>query len=302
MTFIKWSSVNSEAKSTLKPDLGVKSWGEIDQEKKKIIYKHAINLGWFVGRDKEFYDALFEFSNDHKARAFCNHLLGHGGPHSYDHGGTIKDCCYEAAEKDFHYLFHQEHQDVVYELISYYVEQLSHSYDQKKQGRFIRMFNDLSNQFGLNVLLTENSFIFRQEEKITKEIYEPILKYLSDKKWEPVNRELSDAFADYLRNTPECYSSCITHTVSGVQAFLQILVKGSVGKGDISDLVNQGIKNGVIPNDPFSARVFKDLVSILMQERQEKSDSHPKKEYANEKSARLVLNLSMVFMQHSLQG
>lgn len=38
-----------------------------------------------------------------------------------------------------------------------------------------------------------------------------------------------------------------------------------------------------------------------MRERQEKGDPHPKLEYANEQNARLILNLSMVFIQHFMQ-
>lgn len=301
MAFAKWSDINKSAKATLKPDFGTKNWGEVTAQDKQNIYQFFCNKGWFVGIDNDFYNAVVQFSDDHKARAFCKNLIAHGGPHRYDRGYGRQKCCDEAAVYDFYHLFNNEHQDVVYELISYYAESLSHSPDNEKLGRFIRIFNDLAEQFGLNVILSKSGLMFKQEEKITKNIYEPTLKYLSAGKWNVVNRELGDAFADYLKNTPDGYSACITHTVSGVQAFLQILVNGSVGKGDIAELINTGLKNGVIPNDPFSTKIFKDLNSVLMQERQAKSDSHPKKEYANEKSSRLLLNLAMVFMQHCLQ-
>jgi hypothetical protein len=37
-----------------------------------------------------------------------------------------------------------------------------------------------------------------------------------------------------------------------------------------------------------------------MGERQETGDPHPKKEYATERNAKLVLNLAMIFLQHSM--
>jgi len=37
-----------------------------------------------------------------------------------------------------------------------------------------------------------------------------------------------------------------------------------------------------------------------MQKRQEVGDPHPKKEYANEGTAKLVMNLSMIFIQHCI--
>lgn len=298
MSLKKWSEVNTDAVSILKPDFGKRKWGEIKQNEKNVILTHFKNNGWFSERDSHLHKPVRSFSNDHRAGSYCNHLLSHGGPHDepYNHG-VIKNCCTVNAVLDFEHIFLTEHQDVVYELISYYILNL----DSSNYRNFSRMFNDISTQFGLNVLLSESGLILRQEEKITKEIYEPVLSFLSDKKWEIVNRELVDAFTDYHKNSPQNFSSCVTHTVSAVQAFLQILISGEVGKGEIAILVKEGIKKGVIPNDPFSASAFNQIVSVLMRERQSKSDSHPKEEYADEKTARLLLNLTMVFMQHCLQ-
>jgi hypothetical protein len=113
---------------------------------------------------------------------------------------------------------------------------------------------------------------------------------------------LRDAFAEYQQRTENGYSSCITHAVAALQGFLQILVSGKTGQGEIGDLIKTASKNNIIPNDEFSMRAFKDIESHLMKERQLTGDPHPKKEYANEKSARLVLNLLMVFMQHCIQS
>jgi hypothetical protein len=42
------------------------------------------------------------------------------------------------------------------------------------------------------------------------------------------------------------------------------------------------------------------IESILMRERQETGIAHPKKEYAKEKNALLVLNMAMIFIQRCL--
>lgn len=302
MEFIKWSKLNPHAKRILNPTLGIMSWDEIPLERKQLILKHFENAKWF-GADNDMHEAVYRFDRDHKAGDHCRHLLGHGGPH-YDEIGYEKyrkDCCNQAAYMDLQNVFLRQYQDVVYELFSYYALVLKEqTYNSQFKG-FCTFFNDIAEQFALNVMLNENGFMLRQDPKIDTQIYEPVLNYLSDKKWEPVNRDLGDAFSDYLKNTPEGYSSCITHTVSALQAFLQIVVNGKVGKGDIAVLLKSAQSNKLIPIDAFSEKVFKDILSILMVERQFKGDPHPKVEYANQKSARLVLNLVMIFMQHIIQ-
>jgi hypothetical protein len=165
---------------------------------------------------------------------------------------------------------------------------------------FAADFNDIFEQFSIDVILTRNAIIFRQDKKITEDIYIPVLSYLSGKKWRPVNRDLSDAFIKFQEKTPQGYSGCITHSISALQAFLQILVHDKTGKGDFNDLIPEAQKKDVIPSDAFSTKIFKDIQSILMQKRQQSGDPHPKKEYANERSAKLVLNLIMIFIQNCI--
>lgn len=299
MTFAKWIETNKEAKHLLQPDLGVRSWGELNMNEKTAIWQHLVNRKWFSPTNRNLYFAVYSFAETHKARRYCNHLLSHGGPHMTS--GLVESCCKQSAHMDAQHIFSTEHQDVVYELLSYYAETLSNLESKEDLQSFIEYFNDLSNQFGLDIILTDSAIIPRQDLKIINNIYEPTLRCLSEGKWSIVNRELGDAFVDYQKNTPDGFSACITHAVSAVQAFLQILVKEEIGKGDIAPLFAKAQKDGLIPNDPYSAKALKEIISVLMQERQSKSDSHPKEEYANEKTARLVLNLTMIFIQHCLQ-
>jgi hypothetical protein len=165
---------------------------------------------------------------------------------------------------------------------------------------FARDLNEVFGQFGINVYLTRQGFMPSQEEKIIETIYRPVLSVLSDARWKEVNDLISFAFKEFEKKTPDGFSISITSTVAAVQAFLQLLVNGKSGKGDIGDLILIGQKTGKIPNDVFSQTIFKNINSILARERQQKGIAHPPQEIATEKNALVMLNIAMVFFQHCL--
>lgn len=307
MTFIKWSDIQPSARKALKPDMGMRSWDDIDEEERAIILGHLTNAGLF-GCDAITWQAMDCFGHDHKAADLCKHLRMHGGPHLYDTRGSIhlesdlKQCCKDSAAQEASHLLLKSTRDIAYEVLSYYAEQTQKGLlGGGMFEHFARCFNDVAEQFGIDITITATGIAPRQEPKITETVYEPVLKVLGDAKWKPVSRDLGDAFADFHKGTKEGYSASITHAISALQAFLQISVKGATGKGDINDLLAESIKKGLIPDDPFTRKVLKDIEGVLMEERQGKGDPHPKSEYANEKSALLVLNLVMVFMHHCLR-
>ena len=127
-----------------------------------------------------------------------------------------------------------------------------------------------------------------------------MLSFLGDSKWKDVSDLLTEAFTKYRLNTPSGYSSCVTHAVAAVEAFLQIKVKGKSGEGDFAALVSEGQRNGLLESDNFTKEIYKIFISILMRERKETGDAHVKKSYATEKNAKMVLNISMIFLQHSI--
>ena len=140
----------------------------------------------------------------------------------------------------------------------------------------------------------------RQEDKIIREIYKPVLSYLSHPKWKEVSVLLSDSFSEYRKNTPQGYSICVTHTVCAIEAFLQVVVTGKTGKGNISKLIAKARSDNLIPSDFFTQKIFANMESIFARQRQETGIAHPKKEYASEKNARIMLNLAMIFFQHCI--
>ena len=154
--------------------------------------------------------------------------------------------------------------------------------------------------FRINATLTRSGMIPRQDPIIEKEIHEPVLKFLSSPKWKPVNDDLISSFKEYQRNTLEGYSTCVTKIISAIQAYLQIRVFGDTTKGAISELISIAQKRRLIPWDEFSMDVSDSLEKIFAKIRQDASDAHPKKYYATESNARLVINLAMVFLQHCI--
>lgn len=320
--FQLWSKINPLSKETLKPDLGIRSWNDLSADEKYSIIKHFEQERFF--RDPmKLYTILTQLNNSYKSNHYAKEILGHGGPHienvrSYGSGGyTLKKCCLDTANNDFMLIMSNEYEDVVYELLSFFASSLIDygyleidfsSLDRKEQNeiinesfekfdRFVRIFNDIFEQFGLNVFLTRGGLVFRQEAKIDHEIYSPVMSFLANPKWEKVSVELSDSIDDYQKGK-KYYSTSITKSINALQAFLQLIVNKKTGKGKIKDLIYKAREMDSIPGDDFSFEVFLNIQSTVMKERQTKGDPHPKKAYANEYHARFVLNLIMIFMQH----
>jgi hypothetical protein len=315
--FKLWSETNHSIAESIQPTIGLRDWNELDKEEKQKIFLHLDRHKIF--NDRKIWITINDLNNIYKRQSYGKNLLEHGGPHEGRYYASTADCCLKKAKIDFVEIFMGADQNVFFEMLSLYAgTQIdNNSYERAVKGEQVEenikeaysqfdkikdVINDIFEQFGINVLLTRDSFIPKQDSHIIHEIYIPVLNYLTNPKWENVNRDLRDAFTEYQQRTKNGYSSCITHAVAALQGFLQILVNGKTGKGKISDLIKTASKDKIIPNDEFSIGVFNDIESHLMKERQLTGDPHPKEEYANEKSARLVLNLLMVFMQHCIQS
>jgi len=304
--FKLWSENNQKAKKVLKPNLGVRSLSDYNERERKLIFKFFLENNLFKDEPQKPYihNAIRKFSSANKANNFCPKTLDHGGRHCFEAAGFVDaaKCCLDCTFQDFAYIFLNRPSDVVYELLSYYVNELGNSEYNGNREYFRNCFNDISNQFSLDIIMIEDQFVPRQEEKIIKEIYEPTLAVLGDEKWRPVNRDLADAFSEYRKNTPQGYSNCVTNVNAAVQALLQIIVDGKIGGSDgIKSIIKRGQENGKLPKDKFTSEIFKNIESIFMRERGKSGNAHPKQDYADEKSARMMLNLAMVFMQHCIQ-
>lgn len=327
--FKLWSQVREDAAKELKPDLGLRNWNGLKADERLIIWKHLYLYFFeikpdyegsnytFWGDDDEKYlkgkRILYSISalNDlYKAKNFTPNFLDNS---------NLDSAC-----RDFYSIFKNHSDNVVLELLSLYGKTILIEREERepyqnpgetkedfqkrtKEWRFAafdefaKKLNEIFSEFGINVYITRAGFIPRQDEKITKSIYSPVLNVFSDPKWKDVNSLLVDAFAEYKKNTPQGFSNCVTNAVSSIQAFLQLLNDGKTGKGNIVNLISIAQKDKLIPDDFFTKTIFKNIESILAYERQETSTAHPKKRYSSEKNARLILNLAMVFFQHCIQ-
>jgi len=338
MTFKLWSELNPKVKKELKPDFGLRSWNSLSSDEKYKIWKYLewyffdkdiktkykgyyplrkIHYYKFFGepqenekKKKRIYFSIADLNHKYKAKSYAKNFL---------EDNTLNSACH-----DFYEIFMNQDENVVMELLSLYslllIPERAEGTIHKKEGeseeeynqrlenwrweefdKFRKDLNEVFTDFGINLYLTRQGFAPRQEEKIIKEIYEPVLNYLSHSKWTEVSKILSDAFDEYRKNTPQGYSNCVTNVISAIQAFLQIVVNGKTGKGEISKLIPIAQKKKLIPDDFFTQKIFDNLESVFARQRQETGIAHPKKQYANEKNARLMLNLAMVFLQHCIQ-
>jgi len=335
MVFKLWSELNPEAKKKLKPDFGFRNRDFLNGDKKYKIWKYLelyffdkdIKIKYGPAERKEIYYEFYGKYSEQKQKRiyFSISLLNHKYKAQSYARNFLEDRVLNSACQDFYEIFMNQNEQVVMELLSLYSKVLiseredkaiseeenekEEEYQKRLQewrwedfDKFAQNLNEVFADFGINLYLTRQGFIPRQEEKITKEIYEPVLRYLSHPKWKEVNNLLSDSFDEYRKNTPQGYSNCVTNTVSAIQAFLQIVVNGKTGKGEISKLIPEAQKRKLIPQDFFTEKIFGNMESIFARERQETSNAHPMKEYATEKNTRLILNLAMIFFQHCIQN
>ncbi len=326
--FKRWIKTNEEASKELMPDLGLRKWDDLSKDEKHRIWKHLEQYffepeikedhqyGW-TKRYYEFSDksgitqkrihfCILIFNRDFKAKNYTPNYL---------ENSNINNAC-----TDFRNIFTNQTWNVVLELISVYSLVMIREQEAKKRYKneweddesfnqrvidesysdfdeFSEDLNDVFSDFWINVLLTRLGFTPRQEEKINEDIYKPVLKKLSHTKWKEVEKLLKDSFIDYANKD---FSWTITHWISSLQAFLQLLVHWKTGTGDISKLIPQARAKMFIPDDDFSLIFFDQIESYLARVRKDLGDAHPKKSYATEKNARLVLNLLMVLFEHSL--
>lgn len=304
-----WSETSPTVKQALRPTLDLRSWDELEEEDKSKIARFLLQKGWL--QDGQLITKImFELNENYKVNTYAKFLFSHGGPHQNVYS-EYESCCKQAASTDLASIIKTEKSEVVFELLSLYARELinnnslrsgatakeiDQAYD--RFDRFSRAVNDVLTHFGVNITLNRLSFAPRQEKVIEELVLQPTFIALSGSEWEEVQKEFSDAISEYRKGNKQSYSNAITHIVTAVQAFLQIKILGETGKGDIDDLLKRGIRENKISSDELTKKVLTGLSSTLMEYRQKQGDAHPKKEYANEKSVRLTLNVAAVFIQY----
>ena len=229
---------------------------------------------------------------------------------------------FQAGIEDFEYIFLNERSgDLVLCMLSLFAKEhisdwFLHAAQEEKDSeeraglinqafdefdRLAKCLNHIFEQFSINLLVTRNGFIPRQDDRIDKEVYEPTLKVLSDPKWKSVSDDLADMFNDYQKQS---YPEAITKAHSAVQRFLQILVgnEGKNGRGELKELFALARKEGVISENQFTRDIVKVFHGFISSERANNSTAKPALRPTSSSDALLVMNVVMVFIQHCLQN
>lgn len=227
----------------------------------------------------------------------------------------------KAALLDFEHIFMQEKSDaLVYHMLSKFLSCYidGFNYNRAKEAKTekerkeniasaFRKFDNLANcfnhifeQFSVNQLVTRNGFVPRQDEKIMEKIYTPTLAALSDPKWKAVSNDLAAMFEDYRA---ENYPEVITKAHMAIQRFLQIIVgeEGKNSKGEVGRLFQDAKDKGLVPVNRFTEPLINVVNSFIVSERATNSTAKPAMKDTTASDALLVMNLVMIFLQHSLQ-
>lgn len=306
---------------SIQPHLGLRGWNELGATDKKNAFQEIVNTGWFNEYSDEILEAI-EHLNFHFLRQ-CPGKNLHGIKPDFDHQRMEHKDYHriKAALVDFQDIFlRSKSEAMVYRMITKFSEGHIDKYNYQRAkkekdeekikehieiafnnfDRLANCFNHIFEQFSVNVILTRNGLVPRQDEKITEEIYIPTLKILADPKWKNVSNDLAEMFEDYQK---ENYSEVVTKAHSTVQRFLQILVgeEGKSGKGEFKKLFSEAKAKGIIPIDRFTEPIIQVFQSFISSERATKSTAKPTLKKTKSSDALLIMNVIMVFLQHCLQ-
>lgn len=318
--FTLYGEGDPQIEEAIQPRIGLRNWIDLEVKEKQTALRYLINNKWLKGTSREVLQTI-EYLNYHYLRQCPGKRLYGIEPESNIRGSGNEYGRTEAAFTDFKGIFVNEKSEaMVLRMLSRFAQlYINQNFwalaentkdDQKRKenveeafkkfDRLANCLNHIFEQFSVNLQITRNGLIPKQDEKITDDIYEPTLKILADPKWKTVNDDLAQMFEDYREgNHPEV----ITKAHSVVQRFLQILVgeEGKSGRGEIGKLFGKAKKEGLIPVDRFTEPIINVFQGFLASERATKSTAKPTLKDTTPSDALLVMNVVMVFLQHCLQ-
>ena len=318
-----------EIEERIQPRLTLRSWDSLIYDDKSILFQTLVNKGWFDYTNNK----NLSYCNEAAIRSveYLNalYLRVPPGKNLFNHVPEINERfpyrdfrVIEAGMEDFQeILVNGVPGALVLRMLSKYLsvhisgknlddaEKMEDCEARKElidtaYGKFDKLaaqLNQIFEKFCINVLVTRNGFVPRQDNKINREIYQPVLSVLSDPKWKSVSDNLADMFNDYQAQK---YPEVITKAHSTLQRFLQILVgnEGRTAKGEFKHLFARAKTKSVISDNQFTLEIVKVFGSYISSERVNKSTAKPTKQHTKPSDALLVMNTLMVFLQHCLQN
>jgi len=318
--FALYGDGDPQIEESIQPRLDIREWGDLGIDEKKIALQQIQNMRWLRDDSANVLSAI-TYMND----AFLRQCPGkrlHAITPDFDFQGrrNNENEIRRAAYLDFCDIFvGEKSESMVLRMLSHfaksyinedYLRSAEISEDIETKSKNIEQayskfdflgncLNHVFDQFSINIQLTRNGLIPKQDEKITKDIYEPTLKMLADPKWKTVSDNLAQMFSDYTEGD---YPEVITKAHSSVQRFLQVLVgeEGKSGKGEVGKLFGKAKEAGILPIDRFTEPVINVLQGFIVSERANNSTAKPAIKDATSEEALLIMNVVMVFLQHCL--
>ncbi len=320
--FLLFGEKDAATESMIQSTLELRSWVNLSAEEKQIAIRELINAGWVDSNSKEILNTIEYLNKTFLRRCPGKHLHGIKPKYEVRYPGIVNQSEREnAALMDFHSIFLQELSDaLVFRMLSKlafcYIDQYKYGEANRatnvvererlvnesfqKFDRFANCLNHIFEQFAVNQLVTRNGFVPRQDSKIADEIYTPVLIVLSDPKWQTVSADLFEMFSDF---GDENYPETITKAHRAIQRFLQIIAgeEGKNAKGEVGELFKVAKRMELVPINRFTEPFIDSLQKFVVSERATNSTAKPTTKTATCSDALLVMNLTMVFLQHCLQ-
>ncbi len=233
--------------SPIQPQLDLRDWDSLQRSEKEIALRELLN------RDRSF-NSRPDISEVIVAIQNLNTRFLRTLPGKNLHERKLRDIR-DVAWRDFYKIFLEGRQELVLVMLSKLLSarirtslldgvketpdsKTKHEKINSAYGKFdslANILNHIFDQFCVNIWVTRNGILPRQDDRITEDIYEPVLQALSDPKWQSVNDSLSGMFDDCMRQN---YPEVLTKAHSALQGFLQILLgKGKNGKGELKMLI-----------------------------------------------------------------
>ncbi len=314
---------NPSIENDIQPHLELRGWNGLDTSEKAIAFQQLRNAGWIDKHSEQVLETI-EYLNHAFLRRCPGKHLHKIKPEveSYGRGGIDnKHDRMAGALLDFQYIFvSEESEAMVFRMFTYFIlchinrtdyEWAKKEKNAKKRREYIESafknfdklvncLNHIFEQFFVNVVLTRNGLVPRQDEKITERIYVPTLKILADPKWKTISDDLAKMFIDYQEKK---YSEAITKAHGVVQRFLQISVgeEGKNSKGEVGKLFKKAKNENFIPINRFTEPIITVFQKFISSERATNSTAKPTLRNATSSDALLLMNVIMIFLQHCLQ-
>ncbi len=294
--FKLWSDANRTAKERLSPQFKLRGWDDISYDDRRNILQHFEHY-FYESESAGYSQYVLVVSNVCRKAFNVLNSLHKVEPiaKNYLHYKT-----HLSAENDLLFIFQEGTEDIFLEFISVFINiVLVEPWIVENRWRidtFKDDLNDMFCQYNINVQISHDQIIPRQDDKITEDIYEPVLEILSNKKWKEVSLQLNKAFASFR---DQKYANAISETVIAIEAYLSIKLYGKIGNGTLGQLITE-MKNKHIAKDSTLSLSFIQLIKPLYaRARKEMGNAHPSvNDSASSDEALLMLNLAMIFIQH----